>query len=73
MSLQSNRNRLAGLSKELNRSWHETQDQWRDQKRGDFAEEYMQPLFDSIENAVAAMGDLDKVLRKIRSDCETDK
>lgn len=71
MSLQSNRSRLAGLSKELNRAWLETQDQWRDQKRSDFEEAYMRPLFESIENAVIAMEDLDKILKKIRQDCES--
>ena len=71
MSLQSNRSRLSGLSKELSRSWQETQDHWRDQKRREFDETYMRPLFDSIENAVAAMDDLDKVLKKIRQDCES--
>lgn len=71
MSLQSNRSRVAGLSKELNRSWQETQDKWRDQKRNEFDETYMRPLFDSIENAVNAMDDLDKILKKIRKDCES--
>ncbi|MDF1753463.1 MAG: hypothetical protein P1U89_11860 [Verrucomicrobiales bacterium] len=71
MSLQANRSRLAGLSKDLNRSWQETQDQWRDQKRNDFDEAYMRPLFESIENAVIAMEDLDKILKKIRQDCES--
>jgi hypothetical protein len=71
MSLQSNRSRLSGLSKELSRSWQETQDHWRDQKRSEFDEAYMRPLFDTVENAVAAMEDLDKVLKKIRQDCES--
>ena len=71
MSLQHNRSRITGLSKELNRSWQETQDQWRDQKRVDFDEAYMRPLFDSVENAVTAMEDLDKILKKIRKDCES--
>ena len=71
MSLQGNRSRLSGLSKELSRSWQETQDFWRDQKRKDFDETYMRPLFDTIENAVVAMEDLDKILKKIRQDCES--
>ncbi|MDF1812847.1 MAG: hypothetical protein P1V20_11555 [Verrucomicrobiales bacterium] len=71
MSLQHNRARLAGLSKELNRSWQETQDQWRDQKRAEFEIAYMRPLFDSVENAVSAMEDLDKILKKLRQDCES--
>lgn len=70
MSLQSNRSRLAGLSKELNRSWQDTRDQWLDQKRSEFEGTYLLPLFDSVENAVVAMEDLDKILKKIRKDCE---
>ncbi len=70
MSLQHNRSRLSGLSRELSRAWDETGEQWRDRKRAEFDEAYMRPLFDSIENAVAAMEDLDKVLKKIRQDCD---
>ena len=72
MSLHSNRARLSGLSKELNRSWQETQTHWRDQKRNEFDETYIRPLFESIENAIVAMEDLDKVLKKIRQDCESE-
>ena len=59
-----------GLSKELLRTWQETQEPWRDQKSREFDKTYMQPLFDSVDHASAAMDDLDKVLRKLRSDCE---
>jgi len=71
MNLQGNQSRLQGLSKELNRAWQETEDQWRDLKRNEFESNYMQPLFDSVENAVAAMNDLEKLLKKIRKDCES--
>jgi len=71
MSLHTSRARLSGLSKDLNHTWKETENQWRDQKRAEFDETYMRPLFDSIENAVVAMEDLDKILKKLREDCET--
>ncbi|MEO0417028.1 MAG: hypothetical protein AAF226_18985 [Verrucomicrobiota bacterium] len=72
MSLNTSRARLAGLSKELARSWHETEDHWRDQKRAEFSQTYMQMLFDSVENAELAIDNLEKVLKKVRSDCELD-
>ncbi len=70
MSLHSSRTRLAGLSKELNRQWQDTQPVWRDAKGKEFDSTYMQLLFDNVDNAVAAMEDLDKVLKKLRQDCE---
>ena len=70
MSLHSSRSRLAGLSKELSRQWQDTQQIWRDAKGKEFDSIYMQPLFDNIDNAVAAMEDLDRVLKKLRKDCE---
>jgi len=69
--LSSNRSRLAGLSKELNRQWSETSDKWRDQKRRDFEETYMRTLLDSVQNAMSAMEELDQLLKKIHSDCES--
>ncbi len=70
MSLHSSRSRIAGLSKELNRQWQDTQQVWRDGKAKEFDSSYMQPLFDNVDNALAAMEDLDKVLKKLRQDCE---
>jgi len=68
--VQSSRTRLSGLSRELVRTWQETQETWRDGKCKDFDEGYMQELFSTVDNAVAAMEDLDKMLRKLKDDCE---
>lgn len=70
MSLQSGRGRLAGLARELNRAWAETGEHWRDRKAGEFNQRYLRDLFDGVDNAVAAMEELDKVLKKLRQDCE---
>lgn len=70
MALQHSRGRLQGLTRELLRSWQETQEYWRDAKGKEFDATYMQPLFDAADNAVAAMEDLDKMLARLRSDCE---
>jgi len=70
MSLQASRTRLFGLSRELSRAWQDTLALWPDRKSREFDETYMQELFDSVDNAVAAMEDLDKVLKKLHDDCE---
>lgn len=70
MSLNASRTRLAGLSRELNRTWQSTQERWLDSKAKEFHESYMQELFDTVDNTVAAMEDLDKTLKKLRQDCE---
>ena len=72
MSMNHQNGRLFGLSKELLKSWQETQEVWRDQKCREFDNTYMQPLFDAVDHAVAAMDDLDKVLQKLKNDCESE-
>jgi len=70
MSLHSSRTRIAGLSRELTRTWQETQESWRDAKSKEFDATYMQELFSMVDNAVTAMEDLDKMLKKLKEDCE---
>jgi len=72
MNLTNSRSRLAGMSRELLHSWQETQETWRDEKSREFDRNYMQPLFDAVDNAVTAMEDLEKMLQKLRNDCEPD-
>lgn len=73
MALQNTKGRLLGISRELLRNWQDTQELWRDQKGREFDQTYMQPLFDAADNAVAAMENLDKILAKLRNDCEIEE
>ena len=70
MSLNHSKGRLVGLSRELLRVWQETQESWRDAKGREFDSTYMQPMFDAIDHASAAIDDLDQVLHRLRQDCE---
>ncbi len=70
MSLNNSRGRLVGISRELLKSWQETQQFWHDRKGKEFDSNYMQPLFDAVDNASSAMDDLEKLLKKLRKDCE---
>ncbi|MDP4585639.1 MAG: hypothetical protein NWR21_07540 [Verrucomicrobiales bacterium] len=70
MSLNHSKGRLTGLSRDLLRIWQETQESWRDQKGREFDSAYMQPMFDAVDHATTAIEDLDKVLKKLKDDCE---
>lgn len=70
MSLNNSRGRLVGISRELMKEWQATQEVWRDRKGREFDRDYMQPLFDAVDNAAVAIDDLEKLLRKLRDDCE---
>ncbi len=70
MSLNANRTRLATLSKALSIDWKETKESWRDAKRQEFEQRYLEELFDGVDTAVAVMDQLDKLLHKIKTDCE---
>ncbi len=72
MSLHHSKSRLAGVSKEFRRHWLDLKDEWRDGKCREFEESYLVELFDSVDNAVAAMDDLDKILQKLREDCDVE-
>jgi len=70
MSLNHSKGRLVGLSRELLRVWQDTRESWRDEKAREFDSVYMQPMFDAVDHASAAIDDLDKVLQRLRQDCE---
>lgn len=70
MSLSASKIRLAAITKELLANWRETKESWRDAKSHEFEQNYLQELFDSVDSAVGVMDQLDKALKKIRTDCE---
>ncbi len=62
--------RLAALSKELSIQWQQTQEVWRDSKCDEFDRKYMQELFSSVDKTLGAIEELDKLITRIRKDCE---
>lgn len=70
MNLQANKSMLMAVSKELNQNWQQVKDQWQDTKQNEFERTYIETLQVNINMAVEAMEKLDKVLTKIRRDCE---
>jgi uncharacterized protein YukE len=55
--------------KDFQRQWEETSALWHDQARADFEKEYIQELLPAAKTAVAAMGELDRLLKQAIQDC----
>jgi hypothetical protein len=70
MSMTANKSRLAGLTKEILLKWQETRESWQDAKSLEFERQFMAELAADVDSAAAVIEQLDKVLGKLRSDCE---
>jgi hypothetical protein len=68
--MKASGNRLAGITKELRAQWLETKSYWKDAKSVEFERRYMEELLASVDRAVTVIEQLDKLVTKIRKDCE---
>ncbi len=62
--------RLEAITKELHAQWQLTKDYWADAKSLEFEQKFMEDLFASVNRSVAAIDQLDKLIAKIKKDCE---
>ena len=62
--------RISALTKELYVQWQQTKTYWNDAKTREFEQKYLQELFSTVEKTVTVIDDLEKLLGKIRKDCE---
>jgi len=70
MSLAANKTRLTSVTQELFNRWRETQQYWRDNKAAEFERLYMEELNASVNAAAGVVDQLDKIIAKIKKDCE---
>lgn len=70
MSMSANRTRLVAITKELSLQWENTKDAWRDAKADEFEQKYMVELLAAVDNALLVLDQLDKLVSKVRKDCE---
>jgi hypothetical protein len=68
--MKASGSRLAGLTKELRAQWQDTKNYWKDAKSQEFEHKYMEELLASVDRAVTVIDQLDKLVTKIRKDCE---
>ena len=70
MSVSASKARLTGLTKDLLARWEHTKDFWRDAKSQEFEHRYIEELLASVDRTVTVIEQLDKLVTKIRKDCE---
>jgi hypothetical protein len=70
MNVAGSAGNLNEAVKELLAAWDATRAYWRDAKAVEFGERYIDSLPVDIAKALVAMGDIDKILKKIRTACE---
>lgn len=70
MSISPNGKVVAAATKELLLKWEETKESWRDAKALEFEQKYLTELQTAVDRALPIFEDLDKLVSKVRSDCE---
>jgi len=70
MNISSNGKLLASATKDLSLRWSETREAWKDTKAREFEQRYLAELISAVERAVPVFDDLEKLVSRVRSDCE---
>ena len=68
--MKASGNRLSGLTKGLRTQWQDTKSYWKDAKSLEFERRYMEELLATVDRTVTVIEQLDKLITKIRKDCE---
>ena len=68
--MKASRSRLEAITKELRLQWQQTKEHWTDAKSLEFEQRFLQELFVSVDRSVSAIEQLDKLITKIKKDCE---
>jgi len=68
--MNANATRLSGITKDLWVQWQQTKSYWRDSKCQEFEEKYLVELVSCVDKTVGVIEQLDKLLTKIKKDCE---
>lgn len=70
MSVASQRARLIGVVRTVQREWSYVAMGWRDARAREFSERYLDPFVDEINKVLPRLEELEVVMRKVRADCE---
>jgi len=62
--------RLEAITKQLRVDWQQTRNYWDDVKSQEFEQKYLQELFGTVDKTVAGMDQLDRLIGKIKQECE---
>jgi hypothetical protein len=70
MSIGPNGKALAMATKDLMLKWEATKRAWRDEKAGQFESDYLVELQTAVDRAVPIFDELEKLVNRVRSECE---
>jgi hypothetical protein len=70
MNLAADKARLMAITKDLFMKWEQAKETWKDSKSLEFERKYMFELMAGVDGAVAVIEQLDKLIAKVRRDCE---
>jgi hypothetical protein len=68
--MKASGNKLSAVTRELWGQWHQAKASWRDERCREFEQKYFEELITSVDRTVTVIDQLDKLLTKIRKDCE---
>ena len=68
--MTASQNRLTGLTRELRAEWGRTRHYWNDAKSLEFEKRFLDDLVANVNQAVANIDALERVLAKIHDDCD---
>ena len=68
--MNSSGTRLTGITRELWGQWQQTKEFWKDSKSAEFEHKYLEDLVANVDKTVMIIEQLDKLLGKIKRDCE---
>jgi hypothetical protein len=68
--MSASQNRLTGLTNELRAEWEQTKHFWNDAKSREFEQRFLTELFAAVNQTINNIESLERVLAKIRNDCE---
>jgi len=63
-------NRLSGLTKQLRAEWEQTKQYWNDAKSQEFEQRFLNELNACVNQTIANIDTLERVITKVRHDCE---
>lgn len=68
--MTGNASKLTALTRDIANKWQQTKNSWRDAKSAEFERLYIEELLHNVDKAASVMEQLDKLVTKIKHDCE---
>lgn len=70
MSTNISASNLIQAVTDLNIEWQQTKAHWRDAKSEEFEQRYLEKLSEHVAKSKPIIDEIEKLLRKVRQDCE---